>query len=115
MLFVVYLLLYGPTTTAVIEDTTTNQVRIVDNLPIGPTFIGSVISTVAYNITKTSEQAFSTPSMTNYGLFSSLNTLAKVRDVLRNPLALDSFVNYRRNGGWDLPKKRKRVSDVLYA
>ncbi|MBA1265292.1 conjugal transfer protein TraG N-terminal domain-containing protein [Pseudomonas stutzeri] len=104
MLFVVYLLLYGPTTTAVIEDTTTNQVRIVDNLPIGPTFIGSVISTVAYNITKTSEQAFSTPSMTNYGLFSSLNTLAKVRDVLRNPLALDSFVNYRRNGGWDLPK-----------
>ncbi|MBA1306157.1 conjugal transfer protein TraG N-terminal domain-containing protein [Stutzerimonas stutzeri] len=104
MLFVVYLLLYGPTTTAVIEDTTTNQVRIVDNLPIGPTFIGSVISTVAYNITKTSEQAFSTPTMTNYGLFSSLNTLAKVRDVLRNPLALDSFVNYRRNGGWDLPK-----------
>lgn len=104
MLFVVYLMLYGPTTTAVIEDTTTNQVRIVDNLPIGPTFIGSVISTVAYNITKTSEQAFSTPSMTNYGLFSSLNTLAKVRDVLRNPLALDSFVNYRRNGGWDLPK-----------
>jgi len=104
VLFVVYLLFYGPTTTAVIEDTTTNQVRVVDNLPMGPTFIGSVVSTVAHNITKTAEQAFSTPTMTDYGLFSSLNTLSRVRDVLRNPLGLDSFANYRKNSGWDLPK-----------
>lgn len=104
LLFVLYLLFYGPTTTAVIEDTTTNQVRIVDNLPLGPTFVGSVISTVAYKITKVAEQGFSTPAMTDYGLFSSLNTIARVRDVLRNPMALDSFANYRKADGWDLPK-----------
>lgn len=104
LLFVLYLLFYGPTTTAVIEDTTTNQVRIVDNLPLGPTFVGSVISTVAYKITEVAEQGFSTPAMTEYGLFSSLNTIARVRDVLRNPMALDSFANYRKADGWDLPK-----------
>lgn len=104
LLLVLYLIFYGPTTTAVIEDTTSGQVRVVDNVPIGPTFIGSVISTVAYEITRVSEQAFSTPTMTDYGLFSSLTTIARVRDALRNPMSLDSYANYRKNDGWDLPK-----------
>ncbi|WKL67294.1 conjugal transfer protein TraG N-terminal domain-containing protein [Pseudomonas qingdaonensis] len=104
LLLVLYLIFYGPTTTAVIEDTTSGQVRVVDNVPVGPTFIGSVISTVAYEITRVSEQAFSTPTMTDYGLFSSLTTISRVRDALRNPMSLDSYVNYRRNDGWNLPK-----------
>lgn len=104
LLLVLYLIFYGPTTTAVIEDTTSGQVRVVDNVPVGPTFIGSVISTVAYEITRVSEQAFSTPTMTDYGLFSSLSTIARVRDALRNPMSLDSYVNYRKNDGWNLPK-----------
>lgn len=104
VLLVLYLVFYGPTTTAVIEDTTSGQVRVVDNVPVGPTFIGSVISTVAYEITRVSEQAFSTPTMTDYGLFSSLSTIARVRDALRNPMSLDSYVNYRKNEGWNLPK-----------
>lgn len=101
---VLYLMFFGPTTTAVIEETTTGQVRVVDNVPIGPTFVGSVISTVAYEITRVSEQAFSTPTMTDYGLFSSLNTIARVRDTLRNPMALEGFANYKANEGWDFPK-----------
>lgn len=101
---VLYLMFFGPTTTAVIEETTTGQVRVVDNVPIGPTFVGSVISTVAYEITRVSEQAFSTPRMTDYGLFSSLNTIARVRDTLRNPMALEGFVNYKANEGWNFPK-----------
>lgn len=104
LVFVLYLVFFGPTTTAVIEETTTGQVRVVDNVPIGPTFVGSVISTIAYEVTRISEQAFSTPTMTDYGLFSSLETIARVRDTLRNPMALDGFVNYRRNEGWDFPK-----------
>lgn len=104
LLLVLYLVFYGPTTTAVIEDTTTGQARVVDNVPLGPTFVGSVISTVAYEITRVSEQAFSTPTMTDYGLFSSLTTISRVRDALRNPLALDSYVNYRKNAGWNLPR-----------
>jgi conjugal transfer mating pair stabilization protein TraG len=104
LVFVLYLVFFGPTTTAVIEETTTGQVRVVDNVPIGPTFVGSVISTIAYEITRVSEQAFSTPTMTDYGLFSSLETIARVRDTLRNPMALDGFVNYRRDEGWNFPK-----------
>lgn len=101
---VLYLMFFGPTTTAVIEETTTGQVRVVENVPIGPTFVGSVISTVAYEITRVSEQAFSTPTMTDYGLFSSLNTIARVRDTLRNPMALEGFANYKANEGWNFPK-----------
>lgn len=102
LVFVLYLMFYGPTATTVIEDTTSGQVRVVDNVPVGPAFVGSVISTVAYEITRVSEQAFSTPAMTDYGLFSSLTTLSKVRDALRNPLGLDGFQNYRAAEGWRL-------------
>ncbi|WP_434676698.1 conjugal transfer protein TraG N-terminal domain-containing protein [Pseudomonas sp. D3-10] len=104
LVLVLYMMFYGPTATTVIEDTVSSQVRVVDNVPLGPAFVGSVISTVAYGITKTAEQAFSTPSMTDYGLFSSLSTLSKVRDALRNPMALDGFQNYRKADGWDLPR-----------
>lgn len=104
LVLVLYMMFYGPTATTVIEDTVSSQVRVVDNVPLGPAFVGSVISTVAYGITKTTEQAFSTPSMTDYGLFSSLSTLSKVRDALRNPMALDGFQNYRKSDGWDLPR-----------
>lgn len=38
--------------------------------------------------------------MTDYGLFSSLSTLSKVRDALRNPMALDGFkTTEKRTGG----------------
>lgn len=104
VLLVLYMIFYGPTTTTVIEDTTTGNVRIVDNVPVGPAFVGSVISTIFYEVTKVTEQAYSTPTMTEYGLFSSLNTLAKVRDTLRNPMSLDSFVNYGSATGWNLPR-----------
>lgn len=102
LVFVLYLMFYGPTATTVIEDTTSGQARVVDNVPVGPAFVGSVISTVAYEIARVSEQAFSTPAMTSYGLFSSLTTLSKVRDALRNPLGLDGFQNYRAAEGWRL-------------
>lgn len=101
---VLYLVFFGPTTTAVIEDTTSGQARVVDNVPIGPVFIGSVISTAIYEITKVSEQAYSTPTMTEYGLFSSLSTIARTRDALRNPMGLDSFANHKANAGWDFPR-----------
>ncbi|MBD9634600.1 conjugal transfer protein TraG N-terminal domain-containing protein [Pseudomonas sp. PDM19] len=97
-----YMCFYGPTATVIVQDTTTDQVRVVDNVPLGPAFVGSVFSTVGYRISELAEQANSTPGMTRYGLFSSLTTLARVRDVLRNPVALDQFQNYKKGAGWDL-------------
>lgn len=102
LMLVCYMVFYGPVATTVVQDTTSDQVRVIDNIPVGPAFIGSLFSTVAYQITELSEQAWSTPGMTRYGLFSSLTTLTRVRDVLRNPVGLDQFQNYRRSEGWDL-------------
>ncbi|MGV6474625.1 conjugal transfer protein TraG N-terminal domain-containing protein [Azotobacter vinelandii] len=104
VMLVLYMVFYGPTTTVTIEDTVTGQVRVVDNVSLGPAFVGSVLSTISYDISKVSEQAFSTPGMTQYGLFSSLNTLTRVRDALRNPLALQQFQTYRAGEGHSLPK-----------
>ena len=104
LVLILYMMFYGPTATAVIEDTVSGQVRIVDNVPLGPAFVGSLISTVSYEITKVSEQGFSTPGMTDYGLFSPLTTLTKVRDSLRNPMSLDKFNNFNAAAGASLPK-----------
>lgn len=102
LMLVCYMMFYGPSVTTIVQDTTNEQVRVIDNIPIGPAFVGSLFSTVAYQISELSEQAFSTPGMTRYGLFSSLTTMSRVRDVLRNPVALDQFQNYRKAEGWDL-------------
>jgi conjugal transfer mating pair stabilization protein TraG len=104
VMLVLYMVFYGPTTTVTIEDTVSGQVRVVDNVSLGPAFVGSVLSTISYDISQVSEQAFSTPGMTQYGLFSSLTTLTRVRDALRNPLALEQFQTYRANEGHNLPK-----------
>jgi len=104
LMLVLYMAFFGPSVTTVIEDTVSNQIRVVDNVPLGPAFVGSVISTISYEITKVSEQAFSAPEMTKYGLFSSLSTLAKVRDALRNPTSLDAFSQHKSSAGWDFPR-----------
>lgn len=104
VMLVLYMVFYGPTTTVTIEDTVTGQVRVVDNVSLGPAFVGSVLSTISYDISKVSEQSFSTPGMTQYGLFSSLTSLTRIRDALRNPLALEQFQTYRAGEGHNLPK-----------
>lgn len=104
LMLVLYMAFYGPTVTAVIEDTVSNQVRVVDNVPLGPVAVGSILSTISYEITRMGEQAVSTPEMTQYGLFSSLTTMAKIRDALRNPMSLDAFNNHKKSLGWDFPR-----------
>lgn len=104
LMLVLYMAFYGPTVTAVIEDTVSNQVRVVDNVPLGPVAVGSILSTISYEITRLGEQAVSTPEMTQYGLFSSLTTMAKIRDALRNPDSLDAFNNHKKSLNWDFPR-----------
>ena len=104
LMLVIYALFYGPAVTVVIEDTVASQARVVDNVPLGPAFVGSTISTIAHGITKTMEQATSHPGMTEYGLFNSLQTISAIRDTLRNPTSLDAYNNYGQNLGKDLPR-----------
>lgn len=46
----------------------------------------SIISTLGESVTKTMEQAFSTPSMTTYGLVDPLFTLSSYYDALKDPM-----------------------------
>lgn len=104
LMLVIYAMFYGPAVTVVIEDTVASQARVVDNVPLGPAFVGSTISTVAHGIAQTMEQATSLPGMTGYGLFGSLQTISAIRDTLRNPTSLDAYNNYGQALGKDLPR-----------
>lgn len=69
-----------------IEDLTTGQYKAVDNVPFGLAAPASIISTLGESVTKTMEQAFSTPSMTTYGLVDPLFTLSSYYDALKDPM-----------------------------
>lgn len=56
--YLLYACFFVPTTTVVIEDSFTGQVRIVDNVPLGIGAAGGIISSVGYNITNLFEQGY---------------------------------------------------------
>lgn len=107
LLIALYSIFYGPTTTVVIQDTVSSQVRVVDNIPIGPAFVGYTLSSIAHGAAELMEQSTSHPGMTEYGLFSSLYTLSALQDTLANPTSLDAYNNYRASAGVDLPRTVK--------
>lgn len=88
---ILYLAMYGPSGTALIEDVYTGEVAVVDDVPLGPLAVGSIVSNIGYKITHSFEQAFSTPSMTNYGFADPLNTLVQVRLMAKNVFNLGSM------------------------
>ncbi|UUW74342.1 conjugal transfer protein TraG N-terminal domain-containing protein [Pseudomonas oryzihabitans] len=96
---ILYMALYGPTGRAVVEDVYDGTVVVVDNVPIGPLFVGSVVSNIGYKLTREMEQAFSTPAMTTYGFADPLTTLMKVRGATRNVLAMPSVMGDSNAGG----------------
>lgn len=86
--FILYSLMYGSPAQVVINDVYTGQVRTVDNVPYGVAAVGSIISTVGYELTRIFETGFSTPTMTDRGFASPLTTLAKLRQSLVDPVSL---------------------------
>ncbi|MCT9827496.1 conjugal transfer protein TraG N-terminal domain-containing protein [Pseudomonas veronii] len=90
---VLYMAMYGPSGRAVIEDVYDGEVAVVDNVPLGPLVVGSIISNIGYNLTNLFEQAFSTPAMTRYGFADPIETLMKVRSVTGNLMSIPSFTN----------------------
>jgi len=95
--FVLYLAMYGPTATAIVEDIYTGEVAVVDNVPIGPLAVGSIVSNIGYEVTKAFEQGFSTPSMTSNGFADPLNTLIHVRQIAYNVISLSSMTGNGSN------------------
>jgi conjugal transfer mating pair stabilization protein TraG len=96
-------------------------VVVVDNVPLGPAVVGSVMSNMGYRSTRLFEQGFGTPSMTGNGFADSLQTLTAVRKNLLSRVNLGaanvpnagsdmetSFANYVREctlTGVDLNQK----------
>jgi conjugal transfer mating pair stabilization protein TraG len=105
--WILYAGLFGPKASVAIEDAYSGAVVVVDNVPLGPAAVGSLLSTVGYQVTRLFETAFSTPAMTEYGFADTLGTLLAVRRAALSRLALGpanspapgadlerSFVNY---------------------
>lgn len=84
----VYLTLFAPGVKVAIEDAYTGQVRVVDNVPLGPAAAGSILSNLGYRLTRLFEQGFSTPSMTQYGFADALQVITAVRKNLLSRVAL---------------------------
>lgn len=76
---VIYMAMFVPQTSVRIESTYTGSVRTIDNVPLGPAAIGSIISQLGYGITKLMETGFSHPKMTEYGFADNLEALARMR------------------------------------
>ncbi|WGS83863.1 conjugal transfer protein TraG N-terminal domain-containing protein [Methylomonas sp. UP202] len=119
--YVLWLMLYAPSVRVSVEDAYTGSVVVVDNVPLGPAVVGSVMSNMGYRTTRLFEQGFGTPSMTGNGFADSLQTLTAVRKNLLSRINLGaanvpnagsdmetSFANYVREctlTGVDLNQK----------
>ncbi|MDD1649237.1 MAG: conjugal transfer protein TraG N-terminal domain-containing protein [Methylococcaceae bacterium] len=84
----IYLTLFVPSTPVAIEDAYTGQVRVVDQVPLGPAVAGSILSNLGYRLTVLFEQGFSTPSMTRYGFADALQVVTAVRKNLLSRIEL---------------------------
>lgn len=86
--YVLWLILYAPSVQVSIEDAYTGSVVVVDNVPMGPAVVGSVMSNMGYRTTRLFEQAFGMPTMTGKGFADTLQTLTAVRKNLLSRIDL---------------------------
>lgn len=83
-----WMALFQPTTSLMIEDAYSGEVRVVDHVPLGPAVSGAIISELGYGLTVLFETAFSVPALTQQGYGSALETLTQVRRHLLSRLSL---------------------------
>ena len=62
--YLFWMICYFPTVSVNIHDVYTQQDRKVDNVPLGPAVIGSVVSTFGFKVTEMMETAFQMPTAT---------------------------------------------------
>jgi len=125
--WLLYALMFGPTARVAIEDAYSGAVRVVDNVPLGPAAVGSMLSNVGYGVSRLFEQAFSTPAMTDTGFAEPLQTLMSVRKGTLSRIALGSansptpgadiersFINYVADCTlYDVDIGHRSIDDIL--
>lgn len=77
--WLVYAGMFGSTTTVQITDVYKDEVRVVDNVPIGVAATGHLISNIGFTLTELFEQSFGMTQMTDDGFGYALDALAAVR------------------------------------
>lgn len=68
--FIVYLCMFGPTCTVVLEDIYKGRVQNVDNVPLGVGVSGMAISNIGYGLTRMMEQGYGTVDRTTEHAFA---------------------------------------------
>lgn len=125
--WLLYALMFGPTARVAIEDAYSGAVRVVDNVPLGPAAVGSLMSNVGYGVSRLFEQAFATPAMTDTGFADPLQTLMSVRKGTLSRIALGSansptpgadiersFINYVADCTlYDVDIGNRAIDDIL--
>ncbi len=91
--FILYLLLFVPKADVIVHDVYTQNIRKVDNIPLGTAAAGSIISNIGFRITEVFKDAFAIPEAQDRGFASSLVILAKMREDLSNILKLGRINN----------------------
>ena len=127
MAWLLYALMFGPTARVAIEDAYSGAVRVVDNVPLGPAAVGSLMSNVGYGVSRLFEQAFATPAMTDTGFADPLQALMSVRKGTLSRIALGSansptpgadiersFINYVADCTlYDVDIGNRSIDDIL--
>ena len=99
-----YLALFVPKAQVAIEDAYTGEMRLVDQVPLGPAVSGAILSTLGYRLTVLFEQGFSTPRMTQQGFAATLEIITAVRRNLKSRMDL---------GGANSPKPGTDLEETL--
>jgi len=97
----IYATMFIPKAKVIIEDNYTGDVRIVENVPIGPAAAGGVISAIGLKLTETFEVAYGpiVPKVTETQFAESLKLLTDVRE-LGNSEAIWMGLNADHGGGF---------------
>ncbi|MFC1337536.1 MAG: conjugal transfer protein TraG [gamma proteobacterium symbiont of Clathrolucina costata] len=79
--YILWATMFVPTARVLIEDTYTGDVRVVDNVPMGPAAAGGIISLVGYKVTELFEVAYGPiiPKVTETEFAESLRLLTDIR------------------------------------
>lgn len=91
---IAWMIFFGSTTEAIIEDAETGQVRVVANVPTGIAYTGEVVSIIGHGLTELFETAFTTPSMYEGGYAKQLRVVG-----LMERMTLGNANTSAANGG----------------
>lgn len=103
--WICWMCFFGVSTTVTIEDSYTGDVRVVDNVPLGVGFAGSLISNIGYGITDLFETAYRPlASLTDQPFAESLRMIATVRQKAYDASVLQAVNQTVPGGQGDIQK-----------